>query len=291
MYDDVHGIRDVTLEVKAGTCFGFLGQNGAGKTTTIKMLIGLLRPQSGTATVGGYDVLTETDRVRKIIGYLPDTYGLYDYMTGYDIVDYTARLHGFERNERAEIVPDLLKKLDLYEARDMKAGRYSKGMRQKLALARALVNDPDVLFLDEPTAGLDPQAARNIEQLIERLKKEGKTLFITSHILPEVEKVCDRLAIIRQGTIRASGSMEEIKKRYFSPSLRLKVSGDTGRALELLQLLGRAEIADGYIQVYGDADAVTPAVSGVLAKAGIGVLEMTRQEHSLEDVYFKVMEE
>jgi ABC-2 type transport system ATP-binding protein len=277
--------------VKAGTCFGFLGQNGAGKTTTIKILIGLIRPQSGAATVGGYDVLTEADRVRKIIGYLPDTYGLYDYMTGYDIVDYTARLHGFERNERAEIVPDLLRKLDLYEARDMKAGRYSKGMRQKLALARALVNDPDVLFLDEPTAGLDPQAARNIEQLIERLKKEGKTLFITSHILPEVEKVCDRLAIIRQGTIRASGSMEEIKKRYFSPSLRLKVSGDANRALELLQSLGRAEIADGYIQVFGDADAVTPAVSGVLAKAGIGVLEMTRQEHSLEDVYFKVMEE
>jgi ABC-2 type transport system ATP-binding protein len=173
----------------------------------------------------------------------------------------------------------------------MKAGHYSKGMRQKLALARALVNDPDVLFLDEPTAGLDPQAARNIEQLIERLKKEGKTLFITSHILPEVEKVCDRLAIIRQGTIRASGSMDEIKKRYFTPSLRLKVSSDAGRALELLQSLGRAEIADGYIQVYGDVDSVTPAVSGVLAKAGIGVLEMTRQEHSLEDVYFKVMEE
>jgi ABC-2 type transport system ATP-binding protein len=291
MYDDVHGIRDVSLDVKAGTCFGFLGQNGAGKTTTIKILIGLIKPQSGTATVGGYDVLTEADRVRKVIGYLPDTYGLYDYMTGYDIVDYTARLHGFERSERAEIVPDLLKKLDLYEARDMKAGRYSKGMRQKLALARALVNDPDVLFLDEPTAGLDPQAARNIEQLIERLKKEGKTLFITSHILPEVEKVCDHLAIIRQGTIRASGSMEEIKKRYYSPSLRLKVSGDAGKALALLQSLGKAEIADGYIQVYGDIDTVAPAVSDTLARAGMGVLEMSRQEYSLEDVYFKVMEE
>jgi ABC-2 type transport system ATP-binding protein len=291
MYDDAHGIRDVSLDVKAGTCFGFLGQNGAGKTTTIKILIGLIRPQSGTAAVGGYDVLTEAEHVRKVVGYLPDTYGLYDYMTGYDIVDYTARLHGFERNERAEIVPDLLKKLDLYEARGLKAGQYSKGMRQKLALARALVNDPDVLFLDEPTAGLDPQAARNIEELIIRLKKEGKTLFITSHILPEVEKVCDSLAIIRQGTIRAAGSMAEMKKHYFTPSMRLKITGDSSRGLELLRPLGKAEIIDGYIHIYGDLDTVAPAISNALAKAGIGVLEMTRQEHSLEDVYFKVMEE
>ncbi len=217
MYDGSHGIRDVDLDIKSGTCFGFIGQNGAGKTTTIKILIGLIRPQSGTAIVDGYDVQAEPDKVRKVIGYLPDTYGMYDYMTGYDIVDYTARLHGFERQERKEIVTDLLKKLDLYEARDKKAGQYSKGMRQKLALARALVNDPDVLFLDEPTSGLDPQAARNIEDLINRLKKDGKTLFITSHILPEVEKVCDRLAIIKDGTIRAQGSMEDMKGKRFTP--------------------------------------------------------------------------
>ncbi len=291
MYDNVHGIRDVSLDVKAGTCFGFLGQNGSGKTTTIKILIGLIKPQSGTATVGDYDVLTEADQVRKIIGYLPDTYGLYDYMTGYDIVDYTARLHGFERSERAEIVPDMLRKLDLYEARDKKAGQYSKGMRQRLALARALINDPDVLFLDEPTSGLDPQAARNIEELIIRLKKEGKTLFITSHILPEVEKICDSLAIIKQGTIRTAGSMEAIKKRYSTPSLNLKVSGDAGKAVRVLEALGRVEIADGYIRLYGDVDAIAPAVSGALAGAGIGMLEMSREEHSLEDVYFKVMEE
>ncbi|HEY3272123.1 MAG TPA: ABC transporter ATP-binding protein, partial [Methanocella sp.] len=154
MYDETHGAKDVTLDIRAGSCFGFLGQNGSGKTTTIKMLIGLIRPQAGTATVGGYDVLTEADKVRKVIGYLPDTYGLYYYMTGYEIIDYTARLHGFERGERAQIVPVLLEKLDLYEARDKKVGKYSKGMRQKLALARALVNDPDVLFLDEPTSGL-----------------------------------------------------------------------------------------------------------------------------------------
>lgn len=291
MYDGSHGIRDIDLDIKSGTCFGFLGQNGAGKTTTIKILIGLIRPQSGTAVVDGYDVLAEPDKVRKVIGYLPDTYGLYDYMTGYDIVDYTARLHGFGRQGRKEIVTDLFKKLDLYEAKDKKAGQYSKGMRQKLALARALVNDPDVLFLDEPTSGLDPQAARNIEELINELKKQGKTLFITSHILPEVEKVCDRLAIIRNGTVHIQGSMEEMKQRHFTPSLRLRVTGQPAAAMNVLKPLGKAEVSDGYIQVYGDIDAMAPAVSSALAKAGIGILEMARQEHSLEDVYFKVMEE
>ncbi|OPY30243.1 MAG: Trehalose/maltose import ATP-binding protein MalK [Methanocella sp. PtaU1.Bin125] len=295
MYDGSHGIRNVDLDIKSGTCFGFLGQNGAGKTTTIKILIGLIRPQSGTAVVDGYDVLAEPDKVRKVIGYLPDTYGLYDYMTGYEIVDYTARLHGFGRQDRQEIVADLLKKLDLYEARDKKAGQYSKGMRQKLALARALVNDPDVLFLDEPTSGLDPQAARNIEDLINRLKKDGKTLFITSHILPEVEKVCDRLAIIKEGTVRVHGDMDEMKRRHFTPSLRLRVTGEPAAALNVIRALGKAEVSDGSIRIYGDRhgdlDAMAPAVSGALAKAGIGILEMARDEHSLEDVYFKVMGE
>lgn len=236
-------------------------------------------------------MLAEPDRVRKVIGYLPDTYGLYDYMTGYDILDYTARLHGFERSERSEVVTYLLKKLDLYEAKDKKAGQYSKGMRQKLALARALVNDPDVLFLDEPTSGLDPQAARSIEDLINSLKREGKTLFITSHILPEVEKVCDSLAIIKNGTIRASGSLESIRQRYFTPSLRLRVDGDTGRAVSLLSPLGKAEISGGYVLLYGDVDAIAPRVSGILSSAGIGITEMARDGQSLEDVYFKVMGE
>jgi ABC-2 type transport system ATP-binding protein len=173
----------------------------------------------------------------------------------------------------------------------MKVSRYSRGMRQRVAFARALVNDPDVLFLDEPTSGLDPVAARNIEEMINGLKKEGKTLFITSHILPEVEKVCDHLAIIKGGTVRAQGSMDEMKRMHFTPSLRLRVTGQPAPALVVLKQLGMAEMSDGYIQVYGDTDALAPAVSGVLAKAGIGILEMTRQQHSLEDVYFKVMEE
>jgi ABC-2 type transport system ATP-binding protein len=293
-YDGVHGIRNLDLDIKSGSCFGFIGTNGAGKTTTIKILVGLLKPQSGTAIVSGYDLQVEPEKVRKIVGYLPDTYGLYDYMSGFDIIDYTARLHGFERSERIEIVDFLLKKLDLYQARNTKVGQYSKGMRQKVALARALVNDPDVLFLDEPTSGLDPIAARGIEDLIKGLTREGKTIFITSHVLPEVEKVCDSLAIIKGGTIRASGSIEEVRRKFFTPSVRIKVSGSgdgTGRALALLSQLGKAEIIDGYIEIPGDGVSLAPEINRSLASAGISIMEMSCNSQSLEDVYFKVMGE
>ncbi len=293
-YDGVHGIRNLDLNIKSGSCFGFIGANGAGKTTTIKILVGLLKPQSGTALVSGYDLQAEPERVRKIVGYLPDTYGLYDYMSGYDIIDYTARLHGFERSERKEILDFLLKKLDLYQARNTKVGKYSKGMRQKIALARALVNDPDVLFLDEPTSGLDPVAARGIEELITSLTREGKTIFITSHVLPEVEKVCDSLALIKDGSIRASGSMEEMRRKFFTPSVRIKVSGSgegANKALAVLNSLGLAEIIDGYIQISGDGATLAPEINRRLASAGISIMEMSSNSQSLEDVYFKVMEE
>ena len=293
-YDGIHGIRNLDLNIKSGSCFGFIGANGAGKTTTIKLLVGLLKPQSGTAIVSGYDLQAESEKVRRIIGYLPDTYGLYDYMSGYDIIDYTARLHGFERRERVEVVEYLLKKLDLFEARNLKVGKYSKGMRQKVALARALVNDPDVLFLDEPTSGLDPLAARGIEDLIKSLTRDGKTIFITSHVLPEVEKVCDSLAIIKGGSILASGSMEEVRRKFFRPSVRIKVSGSGGgtdRALVLLSQLGKAEVIDGYIEILGDGDSLAPEINRRLASVGISITEMSRNSQSLEDVYFKVMGE
>ncbi|WP_424359964.1 ABC transporter ATP-binding protein [Methanocella sp. MCL-LM] len=293
-YDGVHGIKNIDLSIRSGSCFGFIGANGAGKTTTIKILVGLLKPQAGTAIVSGYDLRAEPEKVRKIVGYLPDTYGLYDYLSGYDVVDYTARLHGFERSERKEIVEFLLKKLDLFEARNVKVGKYSKGMRQKVALARALVNDPDVLFLDEPTSGLDPVAARGIEDLIKSLTRDGKTIFITSHVLPEVEKVCDSLAIIKNGTIRASGSMDDMRRKFYAPAIRIKVSGSAAgahKALAVLGGLGKAELADGYICIPGDRDALAPEINRRLASAGISITEMSGNSQSLEDVYFKVMGE
>ncbi|WP_231845191.1 ABC transporter ATP-binding protein [Methanocella paludicola] len=296
MYDDVHGIRGIDLTVRDGASLGLLGRNGAGKTTLIRALIGLIKADSGIATVNGLDINADADRVRKVIGYLPEAYGLYDEMTVYNILDYTARLHRIEAPARKQRIEELLRTFELESYRNMKAGTLSKGLRQKLGFARALVNDPQVIFLDEPTSGLDPIAARSIENIVAGLKRQGKTVLITSHILPEVEKMCDDIALIKEGRIVVSGRLEDIKRQYAMPSVivRLKDHESVGRAMLLLKpmVTGRMEPLDDGLTVYTqDPDSVTPIVNKALMDASIPVLEIKRAEESLGDIYFKVLEE
>ena len=295
LYDGKRGIRDINLNIRKGSSFGFLGKNGSGKTTTIKALIGLIKPDSGKVTVGGHDVLTDGDSVRKITGYLPESFGLYDDMTAYELLDYTGKLYRISSGERDSRINRLLREFELDDVRSTKSGSFSKGMRQKLGFARALINDPDVLFLDEPTSGLDPQAARQIEDIINGLKKGGKTLFITSHLLHEVEKTCDDVAILKDGVIRASGSISELKGRYASPELfiRVKCPEDASRAVLAITSLGMGEVEalDEIVSIKtGDPDRIAPAVNKCLATNDIPVVEMKRIEPDLEEVYFKVME-
>jgi ABC-2 type transport system ATP-binding protein len=296
MYDDVHGIRNIDLTVRDGASLGLLGRNGAGKTTLIRTLIGLIKADSGTATVNGLDITTDADRIRKVIGYLPEAYGLYDEMTVYNILDYTARLHRMDAPARKQRIEELLRTFELESYRTMKAGTLSKGLRQKLGFARALVNDPQVIFLDEPTSGLDPIAARSIENIVASLKRQGKTVLITSHILPEVEKMCDDIALIKDGSIVLSGRLEDIKRQYAMPSIliRLKDSESVGRAEMLLRpvITDKIEPLDDGLTVYTkDPDRVTPIVNRALMDANIPVLEIKRAEESLGDIYFKVLEE
>lgn len=296
MYDEKHGIKNIDLQVENGVSLGLLGRNGAGKTTLIRTLIGLIKADSGEATVNGIDVRANADGIRKIIGYLPEAYGLYDDMSAYALLDYTARLHRMERAARARRIDQLMEQFELSQYKDMKCGTLSKGLRQKLAFARALLNDPQVIFLDEPTSGLDPIAARSIEQIVTGLKAEGKTLLITSHILPEVEKMCGQVAIIKEGTIVLSGDLADIKRKYAVPSVivRLKDQDSIDRAAVLLKpvIKERIEPLDDGITVYTKSpDTVTPAINKVLMDANIPVLEIRRSEETLGDVYFKVMEE
>lgn len=214
LYDGSHGVRNIDIDIKSGTAFGFLGKNGAGKTTTIRMLIGLLKPDTGTASVAGYDIISEPDRVRATIGYLPESFGLYEYMTVNDILDYTGRLYGMKASLRKERIDMLLRDVELSDSKNVKAGRLSRGMRQRLGLTRALINDPEVLFLDEPASGLDPVAARDVEALLSGLKEDGKTLFITSHNMAEVQRVCDRIAILKDGNVIASGTVSDVISSY-----------------------------------------------------------------------------
>lgn len=294
MYDNVHGINGIDLNVENGASLGLLGRNGAGKTTLVRTLIGLLKPDSGIATIDGINAVSDPVSVRKIIGYLPEAFGLYNDMTIYNILDYTAKLHRIEKSERSDRIEYLLDRLELTGIKDMKAGTLSKGLRQKVGFAKALVNDPNVIFLDEPTSGLDPIAARGIESLVMELKKEGKTLLITSHILPEAEKMCDSVALIKEGRLVTSGSLAEVKRKYSEPSviIRLQDVYSMGQAAALLRTMFPADVETNGSTVTihtVEPDRATSLINKRLTDANIPVMEIRRQEASLDDVYFKAM--
>jgi ABC-2 type transport system ATP-binding protein len=281
--------------IEKGVSLGLLGRNGAGKTTLVRTLAGLLKPDAGEATMDGISAVADPESVRKIIGYLPESFGLYNDMTVYKILDYTARLYRMEKTDRSDRIEYLLDTLELTEIKDMKAGALSKGLRQKLGFARALVNDPLIVFLDEPTSGLDPIAARTMENVILELKKDGKTLLITSHIMPEAEKVCDSIALIKDGRLVISGSLAEVKKKYTEPSIivRLQNARSAGQAAVLLEAIvpSGIEASDSSVIVRAsDPDGTAQLINRKLVEANIPVLEMRRQESSLDDVYFKALE-
>ena len=227
-------VDTVDLHVAGGEIFGFLGPNGAGKTTTIKMLVGLLRPSAGVALIGGHDVERDPLAAKALIGYVPDAPYLPEKLTGREFLQFIGglyRLPGEQARRRGE---ELLKLFDLHDHGDALIGGYSHGMRQKTALAGALLHDPQALFLDEPTVGLDPRSARLIKDILRQLAGRGTAVFLTTHILEIAERLCDRVAIIRDGSVIAAGSMVE---------LRL---GDHDRSLEdiFLSLTGGAEYAE-----------------------------------------------
>jgi ABC-2 type transport system ATP-binding protein len=295
MYDNLHGINGIDLKIETGVSLGLLGRNGAGKTTLVRTLIGLLRADSGEATINGISAISDPDSVRKTIGYLPEVFGLYNEMTVYNILDYTARLHQMDKSDITDRIAYLLDRLELSDIKGMKTGSLSKGLRQKVGFARALVNDPQVVFLDEPTSGLDPIAARGIESLVMELKKDGKTLLITSHILPETEKMCDSVAIIKGGQLVTSGSLAEVKRKYAEPSVivRLQDAGNATKAVELLRPMFKECISasDSTITISsGETDSAMALINKRLVGADLAVIEIRREESSLDDVYFKAME-
>ena len=273
-----------------------LGRNGAGKTTLIRTLLGLLKPNSGNAVVNGIDVITNAKDARKIIGYLPESFGLYNDMSVFEILDYAAKLERIEAKERANRIQSLLERLDLTDIKYMKAGKLSKGLAQKVGFARALLNNPEVIFLDEPTSGLDPVAARTMEKLVNELKREGKTLLITSHILPEVEKMCDHVSLIKQGHLLTTGTLAEVKNRYCEPSILIRLH-DVKSAEKAVDLLKRSfkepiEQEDNKVIIRTNgADELTAIVNKKLEDANLAVYEIKKQETSLDEVYFKAMGE
>ncbi len=223
-FNNLTAVDRISFEARPGEIFGLLGENGAGKTTTLRILATVLSPTSGDAVVNGFSVTREAQKVRASIGFVSSDAGLYDRLTARENVAYFGRLHGLTETAIRERIENAFSWLDMKEFADRRVGKFSKGMKQKVCIARALVHDPPVMFLDEPTAGLDVTAIHAVDEFILRAKREGKTIIFSSHIMSEVEKLCDRVAIIHRGALIAAGTMDELKakrERFEDVFLRL----------------------------------------------------------------------
>ena len=233
-YGEALAVDNLELQVAAGEIFGFLGPNGAGKTTTIKMLVGLLRPSSGQARIGGHDIQAQPLQAKALIGFVPDTPFLYEKLIGLEFLRFIGRLYNLDPRQAGRRAQELLAMFDLADrAGDLVQG-YSHGMRQKLTLAAALIHDPRVFFLDEPTVGLDPKSARQVKDLLRQLAAQGTCIFMSTHILEIAERMCDRIGIIDRGRLLACGTMEE-----------LRAAGGTGTLEDIfLQVTGGAEVEE-----------------------------------------------
>jgi ABC-type multidrug transport system ATPase subunit len=212
IYNHTKAVDSLNLSVDDGEFFGFLGPNGAGKTTTIRMLTGTIRPDDGEMSVGNFDQ-SDKEHLAQIIGVMPESRGFYDWMTGQEYLEFFAHLYKLDKNQQKERIKALLTQVDLTARKDTKISTYSRGMKQRLGLARALVNNPKILFLDEPTLGLDPQGQQTAHDLLKQLNHQGVTVFFSSHLLSEVTTLCSRVAIINHGKLIAEGTIDELRKQ------------------------------------------------------------------------------
>ncbi len=288
-------LDDLSLEVPRGIVFGFLGPNGAGKTTTIRLLLGLLEPSGGRAEVLGYDTRSQAAEIRLRTGALLEHHGLYERLTAEDNLDFYGRVWHLPAAERRARIRELLEHFGLWERRHENVGKWSRGMKQKLAVARALLHRPAMVFLDEPTAGLDPVAAAALrDDLAALVHREGATVFLTTHNLAEAEKLCGQVGVIRQGRLLAVGHPDELRARAGTPRVEFVGRGFEARALELLRArpeVTAATLENGRLAVdlRGEVD-VAPLVT-LLVTAGAQVEEVRKGKASLEEAFLALMEE
>jgi ABC-2 type transport system ATP-binding protein len=292
-YDGYWAVRGVSFHVGEGDIFGFIGPNGAGKTTSIRIISTLLEPSSGTVTVGGRNVVGDAEAVRRLIGFMPDNFGVYDRITVWEYLDFFAAAYGLERRQRAASIEGILELTDLNGLRDRLTGDLSKGMRQRLCLAKTLVHDPKVLILDEPANGLDPRARIEFRALLKELRAMGKTILISSHILTELSDVCTSVAILEKGKVVTSGSIESIKAAL-QPGLafRLDVLGGAGAARGVLESLPQvtAVRADGdslHFQFGGARDRIPELVRALVAR-DVAITGLQEEKTDLESLFMRL---
>lgn len=294
MYDQKAVVNNLNLKVNDGEIFGFLGPNGAGKTTTMKMLLGLVQPTSGTGKVAGFDIIHQVLDVRKNCGVLPDPAGFYDNLNARQNLKFYGSLYdlgGKDLDTRVEATLDLV---GLKDAKNKKIGKFSKGMRQRFGVAQAIVHDPQVLMFDEPTAGIDPQGAEDFRVLMRHLKEKGKTIFLTSHVMPEVEAICDRIGIIVNGEMKICGNVDELVSQYSKRQgyqLRLRVK-DVDESMVQSSLKAIASVYsiarnDGFFVINAREDVSEDVARSIIREKGI-ITELESYRPTLNEIFLDV---
>jgi ABC-2 type transport system ATP-binding protein len=295
-FGNLTAVEDVTLHVKEGEVFGFLGPNGAGKTTTVRMLCCLIGKTSGQARIGDFSVDKEEDclKIRKIVGFLPENVGLYDSLSAYRNLDFYGKLYEVPEAKRRENIERLLRLLGIWERRDDAVGTFSKGTKQKIAIARALIHNPEVLFLDEPTANLDPEASKTVRDFVLDLKKEKHTIFLNTHNLDEAERLCDRIAILKTRLIVVD-SPENLERSLYNRKTIVHLESVTNEVLAAIRGISSVKnlktSENKLILEIDDPERDNPELVRAIVAAGGNIQYVTELRSTLEDVYLKMIRE
>ncbi|TET33285.1 MAG: ABC transporter ATP-binding protein [Planctomycetota bacterium] len=294
VFKNITAVKNLNISIDEGDIYGFIGPNGAGKTTTIKMLATLMRPTSGTAFLGGHNINGESRQVRRLIGYMPDFFGVYEDMKVSEYLEFFAAAYRIRGPARRRIVKDVLALTDLEYKRNELVQALSRGMQQRLGLARVLIHDPKVLLLDEPASGLDPRARIEIRELLKELQRMGKTILISSHILSELGEMCNSIGIIEQGKLVFSGDLETVMEEVRGKGLLfIRVDGDCTEAADAIcnhRFVTKAEVTENgelFVQVSSKAPNLS-FVSEALVEMGFPILAMKEEEVDLEDVFMRL---
>ncbi len=295
-YGSFPAVKDLSFQVEKGEIFGFVGSNGAGKSTTIKIATGLLKPSKGTIIIGGHDVRKDPQKAKSIIGYVPDFFGVYADLKTTEYMNFYCGVHKIPQTDRPGVIDQLLELVNLSDKKDFYVDDLSRGMKQRLCLARALIHNPEVLIMDEPASGLDPRARVEFRDIVKTLQKMGKTIIVSSHILLELAEMCTTIGIIEKGKLVTKGSVSEIQKQLNHLSkLKIKVAGESDLVLSLLK--ERPEVSDiieghGYVECsFGGDDEAKANLLKTMVDKGVLVYHFEETAGNLESIFLHLTKE
>lgn len=293
-YGKFKAVDNLSLEIGKGQIYGFVGANGAGKTTTMRIVAGLLKASSGSVVVGGMDILKYPVSFKNKIGYMPDFFGVYDDLKVTEYMDFYSGVYGIEKSQRPKLTDELLELVNLTDKKDFYVDDLSRGMKQRLCLARSLIHNPELLILDEPASGLDPKARVEMKEVLKELRDLGKTIIISSHILPELAELCTSIGIIEKGKMVVSGTVEEIMQKTAQKKIiRVKVLGEIEGAVKLLKeqpSIGNVNVHNDYLEAdFNGTNEIMAEILRTAVKNDIPVISFTEVDRNLESVFMHLI--